>query len=120
MPTATAVLGDLIDLAQHNSVRWPVPQALPLARDGGQIAPLPRRHYLRATGERHPGLDRRIESLVRRVGLTVQNRASRADDERIHLGFMVSPSGDAPISEVRAGIAALARVQQCLCLGVLE
>ena len=120
LPTATAVLGDLIDLAQHNSVRWPVPQALPLARDGGQIAPLPRRHYLRATGERHPGLDRRIESLVRRVGLTVQNRASRADDERIHLGFMVSPSGDAPISEVRAGIAALARVQQCLCLGVLE
>ncbi len=34
MPTATAVLGDLIDLAQDNSVRWPEPRALPLARAG--------------------------------------------------------------------------------------
>ena len=35
LPTATAVLGDLIDLAQDNSVGWPVPQSLPLARPGG-------------------------------------------------------------------------------------
>ncbi len=40
MPTATAVLGDLIDLAQDNSVRWPVPQAVPLAGHGGAPAPV--------------------------------------------------------------------------------
>ena len=39
LPTATAVLGDLIDLAQDNSVRWPAPQALPLARAGDAAAP---------------------------------------------------------------------------------
>ena len=48
LPTATAVLGDLIDLAQDNSVRWPVPQPLPLARQGRQrrarpAPPLPAR-----------------------------------------------------------------------------
>ena len=37
LPTATAMLGDLIDLAQDNSVRWPVPHALPVARDGSAV-----------------------------------------------------------------------------------
>ncbi len=55
LPTATAVLGDLIDLAQDNSVRWPVPQALPVAAPGAAVRPAPRRHYLRVTGEPHPG-----------------------------------------------------------------
>ncbi len=120
LPTATAVLGDLIDLAQDNSVRWPVPQALPLARPGSAVAPAPRRHYLRITGEPHPGLERRMESLVRRLGLTVQNRASRGEAERVHLAFMISPSSEAQITEVAAAVARLARVERCLCLGVLE
>jgi homoserine dehydrogenase len=120
LPAATAMLGDLIDLAQDNSVRWPVPLALPLARVGGPVAPAPRRHYLRVTGEPHPGLERRVESLVRRVGLTVQNRATRSGDEGVHLGFMISPSSDAQIADAQAAVARLARVQQCLCLGVLE
>ena len=55
LPTATAVLGDLIDLAQDNSVRWPVPQALPVAAAGAAVRPAPRRHYLRVTGDAHPG-----------------------------------------------------------------
>jgi homoserine dehydrogenase len=120
LPAATAMLGDLIDLAQDNSVRWPVPQALPLAADGGTVAPSPRRHYLRVTGEAHPGLERRVESLVRHVGLTVQNHAHRSEEQLVHLGFMVSPSGEGPIREAQAAIARLARVQRCLCLGVLE
>jgi homoserine dehydrogenase len=119
LPTATAVLGDLIDLAQDNSVRWPVPQPLSVAR-AGAIEPLPRRHYLRVTGEPHPGLERRVESLVRRQGLTVQNRASRGTDDRVDLGFMISASPEAQIAEVQATVAGLARVQQCLGLGVLE
>src|SRR6516165_7802298 len=41
LPTATAVLGDLIDLAQDNSVQWPEP------RKTQGAAPAPRRHYLR-------------------------------------------------------------------------
>ncbi len=120
LPTATAVLGDLIDLAQHNSARWPVPQALPLAGAPGSSRPASRRHYLRVTGEPHPGLERRIESLVRRAGLTVQNRAARGETERVYLGFMVSPSQDEPIANVRDAVARLARVDDCLCLGVLE
>ena len=64
LPAATAVLGDLIDLAQDNSVRWPAPHALPVAQANTAHVPPPRRHYLRVIGQSHPGLERRIESLV--------------------------------------------------------
>jgi homoserine dehydrogenase len=120
LPTATAVLGDLIDLAQDNSVRWPVPQAMPLARPGDAVPPPPRRHYLRVTVEPHPGLERRIDSLVRRCGLIVQNRGSRGDNDRVHLAFMISPSTAAQMTELSAAIDHLARVQQRVCFGVLE
>jgi len=120
LPTATAVLGDLIDLAQDNSVRWPVPRALPLVDPAGATQPAVRRHYLRVTGARHPGLERRVDSLVRRAGLTVQNRAARDETDRTHLAFTVSASSDAGIASVREAIAQLARVDQCLCLGVFE
>jgi homoserine dehydrogenase len=120
LPTATAVLGDLIDLAQDNSVRWPVPQALTVASRDGAVHPASRRHYLRVTGESHPGLGRHVESLVRRAGLSVQNRATRREDEQVHLGFMLSPSQEGPVDDVRDAVARLARVDRCLCLGVLE
>ncbi|MCA1584903.1 MAG: homoserine dehydrogenase [Acidobacteria bacterium] len=120
LPTATAILGDLIDLAQGNSARWPVPHALSLARPGSAVEPAPRRHYLRITAEPHPGLERRVQSLVRRQGLTVQNRAARTANERVHLGFMVSAGPEAPIATVHGAVAGLARVERCLCLGVLE
>ena len=119
LPTATAVLGDLIDLAQDNSVRWPVPQALPVAAPVRR-SPGARRHYLRVTAEPHPGLDRRVESLVRRAGLTVQNRATRGEADRVHLAFMISPSQDEPLVAVREAIGRLARVETTLWLGVLE
>ena len=120
LPAATAVLGDLIDLAQGNSVRWPAPHALPVARANTAHVPPPRRHYLRVIGQSHPGLERRIESLVRRLGLSVQNRASRGEDDRLSLGFMISPSSEERIEAVRTTVARLARVKDCLCLGVLE
>ncbi len=119
MPTATAVLGDLIDLAQHNSVRWPVPQAAALAGIDGRPATA-RRHYLRVTGEPHPGLDRRIDSLVRRAGLTVQNRASRGAGDTVHLGYIVSEGTAATMDAVRQDVARLARVHAALTLGVHE
>ena len=50
----------------------------------------------------------------------MQNRATRREDEQVHLGFMLSPSQDAPIAEVRDAVARLARVARCLSLGVLE
>jgi homoserine dehydrogenase len=120
LPTATAVLGDLIDLAQDNSVRWPVPQTMAVARPGGEVEPLPRRHYLRVTADPHPGLERRVESLVRRHGLIVQNRASRGDGERAHVAFMISPSTEDQIAEVSAAVGQLGRVHQRIALGVLE
>ena len=120
LPTATAVLGDLIDLAQDNSVRWPVPRALPVARDGTAVTPAPRRHYLRITGQPHPGLERKFEGLVRRHGLTVQNRASRLEADRVHIAFMISASSDTQIAEVTEAVGHLARVEQKLCLGVMD
>jgi homoserine dehydrogenase len=120
LPTATAVLGDLIDLAQDNSVGWPQPQAIPIARPGTEAVPPPRRHYLRVVGQQHPGLAGRIESLARHLGLTVQNRASRHDEHHVNLGFMLSPSSDERMLAVREAAARLGRVEQCLVLGVLE
>ena len=114
LPTATAVLGDLIDLAQDNSVQWPAPH---------RVTPIPlppRRHYLRVTAEAHPGLARRIDSLVRRAGLTVQNRATRGEPLVTHHGFVISASADAQINEVVDQIRELGRVEQTLVLGVVE
>jgi len=118
LPTASAVLGDLIDLAQHNSVRWPVPQHLPLADTAS--AAVARRHYLRISAQPHPGLERRIETLVRRADLSVQNRAARAGQARAHLAFMISASTETAIEHVREAVLRLARVDECLCLGVFE
>jgi homoserine dehydrogenase len=120
LPTATAILGDLIDLAQDNSVGWPAPRALVVAREGGAIAPAPRRHYLRITGQPHPGLERKFDGLVRRLGLVVQNRATRGDKDRVDIAFMISPSTDAQIAEVAAAVERLARVEKLLVLGVLD
>jgi len=119
LPTATAVLGDLIDLAQHNSVRWPVPQPAALSGVDGRPAPV-RRHYLRVTAEPHPGLDRRIDSLVRRAGLSVQNRASRGAGDTVDLGYIISDSTTATIDLVRHDVLRLARVHAALVLGVHE
>jgi homoserine dehydrogenase len=114
LPTATAVLGDLIDLAQDNSVQWPVPHR-------GSPAPSPaRRHYLRVTAEAHPGLPRRVDSLVRRAGLIVQNRATRSEPLVTHYGFVISESDDAQIQEVVSQLRELGRVEQTLWLGVAE
>jgi homoserine dehydrogenase len=116
LPAATAVLGDLIDLAQDNSVGWPFPRSQP----AGHVPQAPRRHYLRATGDLHPGLERRIESLVRHAGLSVQDRARRGEDARVHLGFIVSSGTEAVMREVVEAVQRLARVEQSLCLGVQE
>jgi homoserine dehydrogenase len=120
LPTATAMLGDLIDLAQDNSVRWPVPHALPVAREGSSVAPAARRHYLRISGQPHPGLERKFEGLVRRLGLVVQNRATRSDKDRVDIAFMISPSTDAQIGEVASAVERLARVERHIVLGVLD
>jgi hypothetical protein len=97
LPTATAVLGDLIELA----------------------AP-PRRHYVRVTAEPHPGLARRIDSLVRRAGLSVQNRAARNEPLVTHHGFLISPSDDATIRQLNAQLRELGRVEQTVWFGVAE
>ncbi|MEZ4449224.1 MAG: homoserine dehydrogenase [Nannocystaceae bacterium] len=116
LPTATAVLGDLIDLAQGNSARWPVPSALEVGAAGDER----RRHYLRVTGEHHPTLEARALRHLRRGGMVVQDRASRADKGGLHLAFMVSASAESALAEVTLGIQRLGRVEATLSLGVLE
>ena len=114
LPTASAVLGDLIDLAQDNSVQWPAP------RDIALVAAPPRRHYLRVSAETHPGLARRVDSIVRRAGLSVQNRAARGELLVTHHGFLLSPSDDATVVKVVEQLRELGRVEQTLWLGVAE
>jgi homoserine dehydrogenase len=114
LPTATAVLGDLIDLAQDNSVQWPEPRrTTPLAQPA-------RRHYLRVTAEPHPGLQRKLESLLRRGGLTVQNHASRGEPLVTHHGFVISASDDTRLAAVVDQVRELGRVEQTLWLGISE
>jgi homoserine dehydrogenase len=120
LPTASAVLGDLIDLAQDNSVRWPEPRALPLVDRRHRGTALTRRHYLRLSASPHPGLERRVERLVREAGLTVQDRAARTDEGRVHMALMISPSSEAAIDQVREAVVTLARVDSCLTLGAGE
>ena len=57
---------------------------------------------MRVTAEPHPGLARRIDSLVRRAGLTVQNRAARNEPLVTHHGFLISPSDDETILQLVA------------------
>ncbi len=123
LPTATAVLGDLIDLAQDNRARWPAPSRLPL------LPREPRRHYLRVTAQvpsgtpgsgPHPGLLRRLESHLRRAGLRVHNRAERPDGELSHIGFITSTSGPSEVDKAIASIRRLGRIASLLVLGVGE
>jgi homoserine dehydrogenase len=114
LPTASAVLGDLIDLAQDNSVRWPEPRAVALAP-----APV-RRHYLRVSAEAHPGIVRRVDSFVRRAGLAVVNRVARNEPLITHYGFLLSRSDDAPVAALAEQVRELGRVEQVLWLGVAE
>ncbi|MDB4954378.1 MAG: hypothetical protein JWO36_1947 [Myxococcales bacterium] len=114
LPTATAILGDLIDLAQDNSVQWPEPQTIEI------VPAAARRHYVRVSAEPHPGLSRRVDSIVRRAGLTVQNRAARGEPLVTHHGFLISPSDDATIIAVIDQLRELGRVEQTLWLGVAE
>lgn len=116
LPTATAVLSDLIDLAQGNSARWPVPVAVEVA----DVRALARRHYLRASVQLHPTQARRVERHLRRSGLVVQNRATRVDQTGVHLGFLTSPSTDAEIEASMEGIRRLGRVEALLVLGVAD
>ena len=81
---------------------------------------MPRRHYLRISAEPHNGTARRIESLLRRAGLMVQNRAQRGDAGHVHLAFLTSPCDDEHIAEVEAAVRRLGRVQDLLILGVAE
>jgi homoserine dehydrogenase len=114
LPTASAVIGDLIDLAQDNSAQWPVP------RDVTLVPAPPRRHYLRVSAETHPGVARRVDSIVRRAGLTVVNRAARGEANVTHYGFLLSRSDDAPVIGVVDQLRALGRVEQVLWLGAGE
>jgi hypothetical protein len=115
LPTATAVLGDLIDLAQDNSVRWPVQRCRSSValRRSQRRAGTTARH-----GRPHPGSNAASASFA--AGLMVQNRATRGEDLHVHLGFMISPSSEDRIAEVREAVARLVRVDECLCLGVIE
>jgi len=63
---------------------------------------------------------RRVESHIRRANLSVQNRARRAEGDREHLAFLVSPCLDDVLERLLEPIARLGRVDGTLVLGVTE
>ena len=114
-PTATAVLGDLIDLALDNASRWPAPSEIPSHPPG------PRRHYVRVSGEGADGLVRRIEAQVKRAGLTIEQKASRKQraGERAHVAVMVGTATTAQMGDLVDELRRLGGADEVLCLGVL-
>ena len=110
LPTATAMLGDLIDLAQDNSVRWPVPRALAgrsrrLGGRAGAAPSLPAHHRTAASRARAQSSkawsagsasSSRTARLARRSGIACD------------IAFMISPSTDTQIAEVTAAVGRLA------------
>lgn len=116
LPTASAVLGDLIDLAQDNSAQWPEPRDVELCDPKQQK----RRHYLRVRAQPHPGLERRIESHFRRAGIHVQNRATRFESKSQHLAFLSSATNHESVHAVMQAIERLGRVEETVLLGVNE
>jgi homoserine dehydrogenase len=116
LPTATAVLGDLIDLAQENTMRWPQPQEVAIA----DSSLLKRRHYLRIRAERRPELDGQIESVLQGANLEVEDRSHRGNEGLDHHAFLVSSSSNQVFSEARKSVAALDHVSLCIGLGVHE
>ncbi|MEZ0312145.1 MAG: homoserine dehydrogenase [Myxococcota bacterium] len=115
LPTASAVLADLIELAQGNSVRWPEPRKTTPRSDTKA-----RSHYLRVTADEHEGLTRRVESLMRRYGVDVLKQARRAEPDATHYGFVLSVAPKSVIEDAVSAIERLGRVKQTLVLGVTQ
>ncbi len=116
LPTATAVLGDIVELARPGRPSWSPPAQAQL-QDSAQIA---RRRFLRVSAERHPALGERIEAQLRRAGLVVHNRATFGNSARRQLGFLTSPVSERGLTEVLERINAMGRVDDTLSLPVLE
>ena len=71
-------------------------------------------------GEAHPGLQRRIDSLVRRAGLSVLSHASRGHADGVSHAVVISASDDVQIASLLEQLESLGRVDKALWLGVLE
>ena len=116
LPAATAVLTDLIDLAQDNSMRWPEPRRIATA-DPGQRT---RRHYLRVRAERRGDAVEQIKGLLGPWNLIAETVSSDADGTRMHYGFLLSASSDESFDNARSEVAKQPWVADCLGLGVIE
>jgi len=116
LPAATALLADLLDLAQDSRARWPLPQPM-LAYDGTQR---PWRRYVRVSASAHPTLAERLESQLRKAGLHVLGRAERAESNgAVHQGFLLAACTDAEVSAAQQALAQLGRVSATLQLRVV-
>ncbi len=116
LPTASAVVSDLVDIAQGNAAVWPepTPSAVRAAAD------TPRRHYMRVSYASHAQMEQRVESALRRAGLTPQNRTRYEHDEVSHLGLIVAPSTDEQVRQACETLRGLARVSDTVWAAVLE
>jgi len=110
-PTATAVLGDLVDVATNRQVGWPRPRPIQV------VAAPASRWLLRVTHERHPDLPARLESQVRKAGLVVQSRASVLGEDR-HLGLLTSETES--VRGLVERLEGLSRVRSVVALPVLQ
>ena len=115
-PTATAVVGDVVDLALGTPTWWPTPTAQVLVNPADR----PRRHYLRVHGSRQL-VARRIEDRLRKSGFLVQNRASvLGGGDTLDLAFILGPSPLPGLELLAKELTELEKVASVLVLGISE
>ncbi len=114
LPTATAVLGDLVDLAQGNSVAWPAPEL------ATETVSSPRRRYVRITVDAHGAAERSPEAHLRRHGLDVLNRAFHREGEHDHFAFVTAACDDAAAGAIERALEQLGRVRRVRVISVAD
>lgn len=115
-PTASALLGDLIDLAQDHAARWPAPRAMDIVPWGAQ----PRAHLLRVSTTAAGAIGARVAQVLRDGGVEVERTATVDHDGLHHLGLALAPCTSRRVRRLVPAIRTLPGVVSVLDLGVLD
>jgi homoserine dehydrogenase len=113
LPTATAVLGDLVDVVARTSAGWPIPRVV-------RVTPpdTPREHLVRVTCPHDPGTSARIEALLRRGGMAPQARARSQHGGQQHTAWLTAAVATSKAEAVVDRLRDLALVSQILLIPV--
>ena len=109
-PTASAIVTDLIDIAQNTAAPWPEPREATATYAGL----LHRRHYLRLASSR---IEQQLGDLVRKHKLEIEARKQSKGGE---IGLVLSPCSAAKVAELRSELLSLDGQASPLSLAVFD